>query len=118
MMRWLQLLSVAAAAGAAIFVFQIKYRAEGIAEHAASLQRQVDAEKEKLSLLKAEWSYLVQPSRLQELIELHGDDIDLEPLQPTQITTIADLPVRPAGPAPEDEAALSALFGANLGEEE
>jgi hypothetical protein len=115
MIRWLQVVSVVAAAGAAIFVFQIKYRAETVAERAATLQRQVNQENETLSLLQAEWSLLIQPTRVQELVERHADALKLQPLDPAQITQIENLPMRPKGPAPDDEAALSAILEAEPG---
>ena len=46
MIRWLQAFSVIAAAGAAVFVFQVKYRAEAVAEQAVQLQRELDQENE------------------------------------------------------------------------
>jgi hypothetical protein len=110
MIRWLQVLSVVAAAGAAIFVFQIKYRAEAVAEHAAQLQRQLDQENETKSLLAAEWSLLIQPARVQELVTRHAELLKLQPLDPLQITKIENLPMRPSGPAPDDAAALSAIL--------
>ena len=98
MTRWLQVISVIAAAGAAVFVFQVKYRAEAVAEHAAKLQREVDQENETLSLLEAEWSLLIQPARVQELVERHAELLKLQPLDPTQITKLENLPMRPQGP--------------------
>ena len=110
MMRWLQVVSVVAAAGAAIVVFQVKYRAEAVAEQASELQRELDREKETLSLLEAEWSLLIQPARVQELIERHAETLKLQPLDPAQITKIENLPMRPTGPAADDQAALSAIL--------
>ena len=110
MIRWLQVLSVIAAGAAAVFVFQIKYRAEAVAEHASQLQRDIDREKETLSLLEAEWSLLIQPSRVQELAARHAESLKLVPIEPAQITRIESLPMRPKGPAPDDEAALSAIL--------
>ena len=110
MTRWLQIIGVIAAAGAAIFVFQVKYRAEAVAEHAAKLQRELDQENETLSLLHAEWSLLIQPARVQELVERHSELLKLQPLDPIQITRLENLPMRPKGPAPEDESALSAIL--------
>lgn len=111
MIRVLQVVSVAAAAAAAIFVFQIKYRAEAVAERAAELQRKVDQEAEAVSLLRAEWSLLNQPTRVQELVARHQEALRLQPLDPRQIVRFEQLPPRPAGPAPDDEAALSAILG-------
>ena len=110
MIRWLQVVSVIAAAGAAVFVFQVKYRAEAVAEHAAQLQRELDQENETMSLLEAEWSLLIQPARVQELVDRHAELLKLQPLDPVQITKIENLPMRPTGPAPDDEAALSAIL--------
>lgn len=110
MIRWLQVLSVVAAGAAAIFVFQVKYRAEAVAEHASALQREIDQENETLSLLEAEWSLLIQPTRVQELATRHADSLKLVPVAPAQITRIENLPMRPKGPAPDDEAALSAIL--------
>ncbi len=110
MIRWLQIVCVVAAAGSAVFVFQVKYRAEAVAERAAQLQRDLDQEKETQSLLAAEWSMLIQPARVQALVERHNDILKLEPLDPKQITRIENLPMRPTGPAPDDEAALSAIL--------
>lgn len=118
MIRWLQVVSVIAAAGAAIFVFQIKYRAEAVADEAAKLQRELDAETETLSLLKAEWSLLIQPARVQEVVERHADRLKLQPLDPAQIAKLEQLPMRPKGPEPDDAAALAAILGAEAGEAE
>jgi hypothetical protein len=114
-MRWLQIVSVVAAAGSAVFVFHVKYRAEAVAEQATQLQRQLDQENETISLLEAEWSLLIQPARVQELVERHNELLELQPLDPTQIVKIDQLPMRPAGPAPDDEAALSAILESGTG---
>ena len=112
MMRWLQVLSVMAAAVAAVFVFQVKYRAEAVAEQAIQLQRELDQEKEATSLLAAEWSLLIQPARVQELVQRHEDLLKLQPLDPVQIVRIENLPMRPTGPEPDDAEALSAILAA------
>jgi hypothetical protein len=110
MIRWLQVVSVLAATGTAVFVFQVKYRAEAVAEHNVKLQRDLDQEKETTSLLAAEWSMLIQPARVQEVVDRHADLLKLQPLDPLQITKIENLPMRPTGPAPDDAAALSAIL--------
>ncbi|SEQ40727.1 hypothetical protein SAMN05216548_104196 [Faunimonas pinastri] len=112
MIRWLQILSVMAAATAAFVVFQIKYRAEAVAENVAALQRKVDQQRETISLLNAEWSFLKQPGRIEGLINRHNDQMQLQRVDPVQIIDPSILPMRPA-PKPEDTAALSALLGAN-----
>ena len=66
---------------------------------------------EAVSLLRAEWSLLNQPTRVQELVARHADELKLAPLDPRQIVRFEQLPTRPTGPAADDEAALSAILG-------
>ncbi|HMB46886.1 MAG TPA: hypothetical protein VKN63_01285 [Afifellaceae bacterium] len=108
MIRWIQIGSIAAVAVAALLVFQLKYRAEAVSERVAKLQKQVDAENEANSLLKAEWSYLIQPSRIQALVERHKERLQLQPMDPEQITHLDTIPARPVGLVSADNAPLSA----------
>ncbi len=103
MIRWLQVASVLAVTASAALVFQVKYRSEAVAKRTTDLQRAVDREQEAISLLKAEWSYLIQPLRVQELIERHQKRFELVPVLPEQIGTFADLPMRRSA-APADMA--------------
>jgi len=94
MTRFIQFGSVAAAALAAIGVFHLKHRAELLTERIAALQLAVDKETETVALLKAEWSLLMQPGRIQSIVERHPETFALEPLKPEQITTAAAVPAR------------------------
>ena len=60
-----------------------------------SCSAQLDQENETLSLLEAEWSLLIQPARMQELVGRHAELLKLQPLDPTQITKLENLPMRP-----------------------
>lgn len=115
MIRWLQAVSVLAVIMAAVAVFQVKYRADATAARVAELQRRVDEEKERLSLLKAEWSFLIQPGRVQGLVERHTDRLGLQPLDPGQIRLLRNLNELPPKPAdwrePPIEAGDAALRG-------
>jgi hypothetical protein len=51
----------------------------------------VAAEQGRLHRLRAEWAMLEQPGRLARLASEH---LNLRPARPTQIMTIADLPLR------------------------
>ncbi len=50
------------------------------------------------AVLKAEWSVLDQPSRLQVLVERYSDYLDLKPLDVRQLARLDDIPGR--GPVP------------------
>lgn len=95
MNRWLQIGSVVIAGIAALGVFQIKFRAESIVERVEDAERRLAEEKEMVSLLSAEWSYLVQPGRIQSLTERFFEELQLQPLEPDQIGSIDTLPAAP-----------------------
>ena len=50
---------------------------------------------EQLKLLRAEWSLLNDPGRLQRLVERYNDHLNLQPLEVEQITRIEDVPIKP-----------------------
>jgi cell division protein FtsL len=58
------------------------------------LNADIAKEAESLRVLKAEWSYLNQPERLQALARKH---LSLAPTDPNQIVVMASLPVRGEG---------------------
>jgi len=80
-------------------VYDFKYEAERAAAKVAKINRKIDAERDAIATLKAEWSLLNQPKRLQELAERHRGFLELDPLDPTQIGSIDDIPFKPAVPA-------------------
>ena len=65
------------------------------------INRTILAEQEAIHVLRAEWSYLNQPARLEALA---SRDLKLQPTKPSQLGTIASLP-----PLPQDGSSLPAL---------
>lgn len=76
-------------------VYDMKYETEVAESAVGQLERQIRAEEEAISLLRAEYSVLTQPSRLQELAERHNTLFELAPLTTDQIATVGDIPERP-----------------------
>ncbi|MEP3280386.1 MAG: hypothetical protein ABJN26_09285 [Stappiaceae bacterium] len=95
MIRYFNVLFVLVVLIGVAIVFELKRDAEQAAEHVADLKRQIAAEEEAISLLKAEWSLLNQPDRLQKLVARYNDYLELEPLAVEQIAEIDDLPTKP-----------------------
>ena len=95
MFRILNIVLIFAVVIGAAVVFNMKHDAENAAERVARLQRAIDQEEGKIDLLKAEWSVLNQPARLQGLVERYNAYLQLEPLDAKQIASIDDLPTRP-----------------------
>ncbi len=90
---------VAALVSAAAYVYQVKFdsalQAERVAKLAADLQRERDA----IASLRAEWSQLDNPSRIQGLAERH---LKLRQVDASQFDDFDHLPDRPAVPAAAD----------------
>ena len=85
-------------------VYDMKYEAELASENLSRVEREIAHQQAAISLLKAEWSVLSQPSRLQELVERHKDILHLTPLTARQIGTLADIPEKPLELAPSVDA--------------
>jgi len=80
---------LAIAAGACLFV--LKYEVKSMEEELARINRDTLANLEAVHVLKAEWSYLNRPSRLEDLGRRL---LALEPADVAQSTTIDDIPMR------------------------
>lgn len=79
--------------GSAVYVYKIKYDTMALTSEVSRLNKQIAAEQEKISLLKAEWQGLNRPDRLQKLAE---SNLDLVPLGTQQIVRWQDVPERTA----------------------
>ncbi|HEY0837952.1 MAG TPA: hypothetical protein VGE72_28815, partial [Azospirillum sp.] len=93
-------LGLAGAAGAVLF--QTSYEVQDLEETLASVNRSIVAEQEAIQVLKAEWSYLNDPTRLETLARTH---LALRPTDARQfLASIDAIPMRPvvpdAAPAP------------------
>jgi cell division protein FtsL len=90
--RFFNLLIIAVTVTASVLVYALKYDTGRDAAEIERLNRGIADEKGSISVLKAEWSLLNQPDRLQRLAEKY---LDLKPLTPAQMAVIGDIPRRP-----------------------
>jgi hypothetical protein len=95
--RVLNLVLLAAMLAGAAVTYDMKHKAELAAEKVASLEADIAREKHSISLLKAEWSLLTQPSRLQATVEKYADHFKLQAFAPSQIATVDEIPLKPIG---------------------
>ncbi|MEX0851929.1 MAG: hypothetical protein WD036_01395 [Bauldia sp.] len=93
----------------AIVTYQMKHQAEMAAAEVARLEAETAEEKNRIALLKAEWSMLTQPGRIQSVVEKYADYFELQPFSPDQIGTIAEIPLRPVGQDGDASQALARL---------
>ena len=100
-------LLLAACAGAGLFI--LKYEVQALEERLAAINHDVLDDLDAIHVLKAEWAYLNQPARLEDLGRRL---LDMEPVDSDQTTTIDQIPFRrtpgaepkapePKPPAPE-----------------
>ena len=91
--RLLHIVVFAALVLAAADVYKIKYESTLQAERVAKLRAEVRREQDAIALLRAEWSKLDRPDRIQELAQRH---LTLKQLETRQYDTLDRLPERPA----------------------
>lgn len=80
---------------AAGFTYITKHNAEAELSKVRRLEAAIRFEEETIDVLKADWSLLTQPARLQKLAEAYGDELHLVPVEAHQIAKIEELPARP-----------------------
>ncbi len=93
MVRFLNLLAVLALIGSAIYAYSIKYQTIFHAERIVKLKHEIKAEQDELATLRAEWSHLTRPERIQALADKF---LDLQPTGLRQIVSADALPARTA----------------------
>jgi hypothetical protein len=91
-MRLLNILVIAALIVAASFVYKIKFDSTLQAERVAKLRGELRNEREAIALLRAEWTKLETPARLEALAQRH---LTLKPIAPPQFDNFDRLPERP-----------------------
>ena len=92
MIRVINLVAVMAVILSSFSLYRVKQEARAEAYKVAEVRRDIAREEEAIDILKAEWSYLNQPSRIQDLA---GRYLELKPTDVHQIVTLQDLPQRP-----------------------
>lgn len=76
-----------------VVLYNMENQVEGFQTEIRNLNRQIVEDRKAIHVLKAEWSYLNDPERLKKLAEHH---LDLKPVEPGQIGSLADLPEKDA----------------------
>jgi cell division protein FtsL len=91
-MRLLNICVIAALFAAAAYVYKIKYESTRRAGLVAKLRTEIRREHDAIASLRAEWSRLDNPARIQELANRH---LALKPIDPHQLDRLDHLPERP-----------------------
>lgn len=87
MIRLPTLVVMALIAAASALVFRTSYEVQALEDQLDALNRSIVMEQESIRVLRAEWAYLNQPSRLREMAEQYSV---LAPVKPGQIISSLD----------------------------
>ncbi len=93
MTRLLTAFGLVLAAAASIGLYQVKYQVQDMERNLAAMKRQIVHDHEEMQVLDAEWSFLNQPERLQDLSRRY---LALVPIRASQMASIESLPPRGA----------------------
>lgn len=72
-------------------LYKLKYDTRALQLQTVHLRKQIEMERSQVAVLKAEWSVLTQPER----IDRFAHDLGLEPLSPRQIISFHNLDAIP-----------------------
>lgn len=89
MLRFLNVVAIVALVGSAGYAYSIKYQTILRAEQITKLKHKVKSEQDAIAVLRAEWSFLTRPERVQELADKY---LDLQQLAVGQIVVAQSLP--------------------------
>lgn len=92
MLRAVDVILICGLVGSAMWTYKVKYDAQVTMEQVVVLEKKIARERAEINLLKADWSLFNSPERLQRLVEKYHDDLNLNPLDPSQIATMDQLP--------------------------
>lgn len=79
---------------AAAVTYKVKYDAQKRHVEVRRIERQIEAEKDTINLLYADWALKTEPARLQHLTVQYHDELDLQTIEPRQIVRVRDVPER------------------------
>jgi hypothetical protein len=91
-MRILHLLVIGVLVFAAAYVYRIKMESTVRTERVLRLHAEIREQRDAIAALRAEWTKLDAPLRLQGLVERH---LPLKPVTATQYDSLKNLPERP-----------------------
>ena len=85
MLRFVNICLVLGLVALAYVIYQVKYQSRALDAEIATLGKQIDEERDGIAVLRAEWSLLNRPERIERLAQKY---LKLAPAKPTQLVTI------------------------------
>lgn len=92
MMRILNIIAVILIVAAGVSLYQLKYNTQRLQQDVAGLRQQIAGDNEAIKVLRAEWTYLSQPGRIEALGSRY---LALKPVSAGQaIASLDEIPFR------------------------
>ena len=110
-LRVLHALSLLILVGSAVAVYKVKYDTTYEVQRIAKLRNDIRSEQERIALLRAEWTRLAAPQRVQELAVRH---LGMKPMDVARVSDLSNLPEKPF--KPEDRDPIGEFIGTFTGE--
>jgi cell division protein FtsL len=93
MIRYINILSIAALVGSAAYAYSIKYETMHYSAEIVKLKHAIEREHTNIGMLRAEWAHVTRPSRVQALAERH---LDMQQISVDTMVKPENLPERVA----------------------
>lgn len=74
------------------WAYNENYETQKALNEAKQLQVEIANARARLGVLNAEWAYLNRPDRLQDLVDMNFDRLQLLPLRPEQFGRVTEVP--------------------------
>jgi cell division protein FtsL len=85
MLRFVNICLVLGLVALAYVIYQVKYEARGLDGELVSIGKKIDEERDAIAVLRAEWSLLNRPERIERLAQKY---LKLAPAKPLQLVTV------------------------------
>jgi cell division protein FtsL len=85
MLRFVNICMVLVLVALAYVIYEGKYEARALDEDIGGLRKEIETERDGVAVLRAEWSLLNRPERIERLAKKH---LKLNPARPQQLVTI------------------------------
>ncbi|HXG79140.1 MAG TPA: cell division protein FtsL [Methyloceanibacter sp.] len=85
MLRFVNICLVLGLVALAYVIYQVKYETRALDREMAALNKQIEQERDAIAVLRAEWSLLNRPERIERLAQKY---LKLAPARPAQIVTL------------------------------
>jgi cell division protein FtsL len=88
MLRFINVCLALGLVALAYVIYEVKYESRALDDDIALLQKDIEAERDAVAVLRAEWSLLNRPERIERLAEKY---LKLAPANPNQLVTLETL---------------------------